>query len=77
MTQTKWNKLFLGILLAIPVVICILVGCGPSLFPWLGRVFKALFANVYVVLAYIYIAVLAFVLGRNKGRKETESNTEE
>ena len=62
------NKV-LAAVIAAPIVVALLVGGAPAIWQGIVAVAKAIFPNFWVVLAYAYIALIAFLVGLKRGSK--------
>ncbi len=54
----------LFIAIGVPIVAALLIGAGPAIWQGITSIVKVIAPNVWTVLVYIYIAVLAFLIGR-------------
>ena len=72
MSPKKINKLLI-IAIAAPIVVALLVAGGPAIWQGIVTVAKALVPNVWVVLAYAYIALIGFLIGLKRGKKDSTS----
>ena len=69
MTSKKINKILI-IAIAAPIVVALLVAGGSALWQGIVAVAKALVPNFWTLLAYAYIAFIAFMFGLKKGKHE-------
>ena len=74
MSSKKINKILI-IAIAAPIVVALLVVGGPALWQGIVTVGKAIVPNIWTLLAYIYIAFIAFMFGLKKGKKEKDNAT--
>ncbi|NLC87621.1 MAG: hypothetical protein GX682_02440 [Clostridiaceae bacterium] len=55
---------FLIIAVVAPIAIAILIGGGPAIWKGITQIFKVIIPNFWVIVAYIYIALVGFLIGR-------------
>lgn len=55
---------FLVAAIVLPIVIIFLIGGGAALWKGLVTVMKVIVPNAWVVLVYIYVAIVAFWIGK-------------
>ena len=58
----------LYIAIGLPIVIALIVAGGPAIINGIKAVIGFIAPNVWVVLVYVYIAVIAYLIGRRSCR---------
>ena len=56
-------------IIAAPIVIILLVVGGPAIWKGIASIAKVIFPNFWVIMVYLYIAVVGFFVGKKIGNK--------
>ena len=63
-TDNKWEKRLLIIAVVMPIVISLIIAGVPVIWKALTTIAKTTVPNIWVFLLYLYIAFIAFLVGR-------------
>ena len=67
------TKKVLIVMIGLPILLAIVIGGGAAILKGLATIAKAIFPNFWVVIAYIYVAGIAFFVGYKKSEKNAET----
>lgn len=63
MKKLDIDKILL-ILIAVPIVLALLVGGGTALIKGIIMIAKAVIPNIWTLFAYVYVAIIAYMIGK-------------
>ena len=58
------ERRILTIAIGLPIVIALLIGGGPAIWKGIVTIFKVIVPNIWVVVVYLYVSIVAFCIGR-------------
>ncbi len=61
--KTREDRILL-IVIVLPIAIALLVGGGAAIWNGIVTIAKVIAPNVWVVMVYVYVAIIAFLIGR-------------
>ncbi len=67
--SNKRENRLLVIIIFIPIIIALLIGGGPAILKGILTICKYVVPNFWVVLVYVWVALIAFLIGRMTKRR--------